>query len=298
MLGLLLVLSATGACGGGGGDPDPSGDPASGDGPPPQAQTVAVGSTFWHSGFEIEVVEATLTAPEEGFFGRISRTLTVPARFTNQGEGQTSFSAEIAAVTGGNAFPSCGTGLPQVPSGLTSDGEFCFLVPEDFDLLSSFLLVGRGTENQARVPLGPAGGDLVALAPHEAPLDGEISLELIDLTFTMVQLRADVPHSYSEVEQGRRSLWLHFDVTSRRSGNWTVRPDDFALILPGGSAAAAAGSQLVTLPGTDDGLVTEDLFVRFIVNDPVAGGYTLRFTAPSWFVDGGGATEGTFDFTL
>jgi hypothetical protein len=52
------------------------------------------------------------------------------------------------------------------------------------------------------------------------------------------------------------------------------------------------------LPGSEDGTTTPDLYLRFLVDDPPDGEYTLRFTAPSWFVGEDGVEEGTLAFTL
>lgn len=72
-----------------------------------------------------------------------------------------------------------------------------------------------------------------------------------------------------------------------------------ALMVDGNSSAiAAAGSGLGSLPGSDAGLDTSGLYVRFLIDDPPDGSYTLRFTPGSWFIPENGATEATFDFTL
>jgi hypothetical protein len=303
MVSLLPVLLVATACGGD--DPvDAQGPEDAGprgpSGPAAEAQALAVDGTFWHSGFQVEVVGATLSAVEENLLGQPRRQLTVAARFTNQGPDQRTFPAEVSVVAGGRSYPAATADLPPVPSGLATEGGFTFPVEVDIDLSSAYLLVGRAGEGQARVPIGPAGGELVALAPREVPLSGELSLELIDLTWTGADLRADVPATYSQVESGRLSLWLYFDVTSRRSGNWTIRLEDFAIILPSGSSVAAVGSEPTTLPGDDDGLETAGLYVRFLVDDPPEGEYTLRFTAPTWFRTSGSdaPTEATFSFTI
>lgn len=300
---LPMILAAMTACGGSPDGPEAAGDPDTGGSGPGGEVSRAVGATFWHSGFQVEVGQATLSAPEEQLSGQVTRTLTVAATFHNEGPDEREFDAQTAVVgADGNAqtlYPSA-SDLPRVPSGLSTAGMFGFLLPEDFDLDSAYLLVGWDGDNQARIPLGPGGGELVDLAPFEVDLTGEIALELIDLAFTGAEVRADVPESYTEVAEGQWSVWLYFDVTSRRSGNWNVRTEHFALSLPDGSAVAAVGSRLVGLPGDEEGQVTTDLFVRFLVPDPPQGTYTLRFQAPDWFVvEGSDApTEGTLDLTL
>jgi hypothetical protein len=297
---LLPVLLVVTACGGEDPVDQAIEEPGAPEGPAAEAQVLPVGQTFWHSGFQVEVLQANLSAVEENAFGQPSRQVTVDARFTNEGPDPRSFPAEFALVAGGSSYPGLGASLATVPSGLTSDGAFAFPVDVDIDMNAAYLLVGRGGEAQASVPIGPGGGQLIALAPQEVPVAGDLSLELIDLHITSADLRADVPATYTQVEQGKWALRLHFDVTSRKSGNWTIRVDDFALVLPSGSAVAAVGSDLSTLAGSDDGLATDGLYVRFLVDDPPAGEYTLRFTTPRWFRASGSdaETEGTFTFTL
>jgi hypothetical protein len=44
--------------------------------------------------------------------------------------------------------------------------------------------------------------------------------------------------------------------------------------------------------------VTSDLSIRFLVDNPASGEYTLRFTAGSWFIGSDEVAEGTFDFVI
>jgi hypothetical protein len=123
-------------------------------------------------------------------------------------------------------------------------------------------------------------------------------MELIDLTFNSGEIRADIPNSYSQVEAGSRGLTLSFDATSRKGGNWNILPQDFALILPGGSAVGVDGSKLASLPGSDVGVDTPGLSVRFLVDEMPTGDYILRFAPGNWFVGEDNVTEATFEFSI
>ncbi len=310
---LVTVLALGGAlvaaCGGGD-DPfevptdvaatTPAGETPADTDAPSGDQVFAINEEFWHIGFRVELGDGTLFTAEEGVFGtELAYLLSIDATFENLGTGQLFFDSDLVVVTPGDAYTARGSSdLPEVPGGLSSSGSLVFEVDEGFDPESAYLLVGAVDENQARVPLGAQGGELVDLAPSEPAAPGNISLELLDLTFTSAELRADVLWNHTELEEGKRALTLNFDVTSRRSGNWNIHAQDFALILPSGSAVGVDGSELASLQGSDEGLATTDLYVRFLVNDPVAGEYTLRFTPGSWFVGEDGVDEVTVTFDL
>jgi len=263
-------------------------------------QVFSINEEFWHIGFHVELGDGTLSTAEEGFFdSELVYLLSIDARFENLGTNQLSFDSALAVVTPGDAYPARGSSdLPDVPGGLSSSGSLVFEVDEDFDPESAYLLVGAADENRARVPLGAQGGELIDLAPSEPATPDNISLELIDLTFTSAELRADVLWNHTEVDAGKRALTLNFDATSRLGGNWNIFASNFALILPGGSGVGVDGSDLASLPGSDAGTSTTDLYVRFLVDAPVAGEYTLRFTPPNPFIGDDGVDEVTVTFDL
>jgi hypothetical protein len=264
-----------------------------------EPQQFSVNQEFWHSGFRVELSDGTYFNEENELRGTVRFFVSITASFENLGNDPTWFYAEMAIVWDGNSAPSLlSSDLPEVPSGLSSKGELHFEVDENFDPTSAQLIIGSRDENQAQVPLGPAGGELIALEPTEPPIDGSISLELIDLNFHSAELRADRLTSYTEIEAGKLALTLYFEATSRRSGNWNIFPQDFALILPSGSAVALDGSQLGSLPGSDSGVLTSDLYLRFLVENPPSGEYTLRFTPGSWFVGSDEVAEGNFTFVI
>jgi hypothetical protein len=139
------------------------------------------------------------------------------------------------------------------------------------------LLIGDGGEQQARVPLGADAGELVALEPTTIELEGMLSTSLVDLNVTSAELRADDPVNHKQVEKDKLALTIHFDAVSRKSGNWTIFPDEFLLDLPSGSSLSVDGALLGGLPGSDTGAETADRYVRFLVDDPPAGSYVLHF---------------------
>ena len=285
--------AGTGATGGSGGTAGTGGT-----GGASFERTFSVDQEFWHSGFHITILDGE-TFARETLDSRIIRYVSINARFENLGPNETFFSPEISLVQDGvAAIPAGDTDIPFVPSGLASSGVLAYIVEENFAVDSAQLIVGSNDVNQAIVPLSPQAGDLVSLEPADIPISGSISMELIDLSFNSGEIRADVPDSHSEIEAGSRGLTLSFDATSRRSGNWNILPQDFALILPGGSAVGVDGSELASLPGSDVGVDTPGLSVRFLVDEMTAGDYTLRFAPGAWFVGEDNVTEATFDFSI
>lgn len=266
--------------------------------PTMEEQAFTVGQEIWHSGFRIEFGEG-LSYQEERLSGDTLHYVSVDALFENLGEDEKILGSEINLVSNGVAAIQSGgrESFPIVPGGLSSAGTVEYIVEPGFDFDNAELVVGREGEQQARVPLG-SGGELVALAPAEVDLTGDLSMELIDIAFTSADLRYDIPINYEQAPEGKIALTINFDLTSRRDGNWNMFADDFALIVPDGTATAADGSLLNALPGSAAGTTTPDNYVRFLLDDPPAGDYTLRFTPSDPFIGEDGVTEATFDFTL
>ncbi|MGD2158657.1 MAG: hypothetical protein PVG32_17385 [Anaerolineales bacterium] len=262
-------------------------------------QQFSVDQEFWHSGFHIELGDGRFFATEDDLSGEISYFMSIAARFKNLGGFDTFFDGSVSLVTESGSVPALlSSELPSVPTGLSAEGEFIFAVDQEFDPESAQLLVGSSGENRAQIPLGTQGGDLITLEPTQPAISGSISMELIDLRFTSAELRADRLENYTQVEAGKLALTLYFDATSRKSGNWSIQPQNFALILPSGSSVGLDGSELASLPGSEAGTDTSDLFVRFLVDDPPTGSYTLRFTPGMWFIGEDGVEEASFEFTL
>ncbi len=302
--GLLALLVASGACGG---DDDDEATPTeaateepTGSETPDASEPVVVqvGETFWHSGFMVTVDQATYAATEDDL-GTVEWTVAIEATFENLGPDTGTFDAEMVLLAGGETWEdiSRDSDIPSVPGELRQDGTIIFIVDDTFDFEDASLQVGSADQNQAVVPLGAGGGDLVALEPEQPSVTGQIALELITLDFDGAELRADIPLTHGEMDDGKLHLTLDFSATSRKGGNWSINVTDFALTFSDGTSVPAFSGNNVSLPGNDSGLTTGDLFVGFEVDDPAAGEYTLRFTPGSWWIENGPA-EGEFSFTI
>ena len=309
-LGAFLVVFAMApvvACGGGGGDDlvapttDGTETDAGGDGGAFEEQAFSVAREFWHAGFFIELGDGRHFAIEDddAFAEDVRYFVSIEAFFENQGDDAARFDTETVLSEGGSFYePTSESDLPTIPGGLSGNGTFMFEVEEGFDLADATLIVGSGGEHRSEVPLGREAGEPITFEPRELTMAGQLSLELLDLTLSSGELRADRPVDHTQVDGGQLALTINLDALSRRAGNWTIRASDFALTLPGGSSVVPEGSGLESLPGSADGIPTAGLYVRFPVDEPAEGDYTLRVTAPSWFVGEDGVTQATVDFTL
>ena len=301
---LLTLLAASAACGGDDDEeatPTPAATEEPTGLPPAEASepvVVQVGETFWHSGFKVTVDQATYKGAEDDF-GDLEWAVAIDATFENLGPDTGAFDAEMVLLAGGDAWEDISTDsdIPSVPGELKQDGTIIFVVDDTFDFEEASLQVGSADQVQASVPLGSGAGELVPLEPGEAAVTGQIALELITLDFDGAQLRADLPLTHDEMDEGKLHLTLGFSATSRNSGNWSVNVTDFALTLPDGTSVPAFSGENVSLPGNASGTTTQDLTVGFEVDDPAAGDYTLRFTPGSWWIENG-PNVGEFSFSL
>ena len=306
---LVLLVAACGG-GAGGGPTGAPAEPTTGTLPTKAApsetptggledQAFAVGQHFWHSGFRVDVVDGEIASTTDQLSKKVTSVLTLSATLENLGADTGFFGPSLAITTSDNSYPAdeFANGVPDVPGGLKSRGTLVFLIDQDFDLASAELLVGDANENQARIPL-KSSGDAVRLEPRELPIGGALSMELVDLAFTSAGLRYDVPDRHRQVEKGKLSLTLNFDVLSRKGGSWNIGATDLALILPDGIAVAPNDIVIGPLPGSDAGILTTGRSARFLVDEMPAGDYTLRLSPGSWFVGADGVTEATFDFSI
>lgn len=267
----------------------------------PQAVAFSVGEEVWHSGFRIEVVEGAVTPEERGVFAtEIRYVLSLQLQVENLGSEAAFFGPEatVTANTGAYVWDAGFSLADDIPGGLTSGAEILLVVDEGFDPASATLIFGDADENRAVVPLGPGGDTAVRLEPSDVDVSGELTMELIDLIFDGGDLRYDRVERHRQVEAGKQALTLRFDILSRKDGNWSIFDNNFGLVLPDGRALAPDGSEIPNIPGSNAGVTTEGLSIRFLVDEGTSGDMTLRFTPGSWFVGDDGVEEATFVFTL
>lgn len=276
--------------------------------PSGEERSVEVGQTVWNFGFGIEVLSATLGPVTEGIGGDF-RPLVVRVQLTNRGPDDTSLRGTVLAVFddgSGGPLPAARTQTVwdldadlgvEVPSGGSGEGELRFGVSPDFDLDRAFLVFGDQEENEAIVPLGAGGPELVSLEPLVVEVAGEILMERFDLAIREVQISADNPHSYRSAPRGERRLYLYFDFTHRRDRDSSLGPPSFELVRPDGTGLEPAswGPSFTWLPPT----LNEGLWLRFpLPDEDVAGEYTLHFSPSRSFQGANEPDTHTLTFTV
>ena len=273
--------------------PTPLADPLDG-------RSFDVGASFWHSGFAVTIDAGTVEAQRDEDGQVTGHLLTLSGTFENLGDDAARFPPEVAVVQDTSTYArSQSVQFEDVPSGLVAEGQVAFDVDEDFDPDRAMLVVGAADQARAQVPLGPDAGALVALEPETVDVTGTLSVALLDMEVVGGELRWDVPQDHDQVEAGTRALTLSMTATSRKRGNWGTFADSFSLTTPDGTSVPADAAQLDSLPGNESGLTTQGQWVRFVVDEDVAGDLTLRMLLPDfWLGEDEDVAEASLEFTL
>jgi len=258
--------------------PSDAGAEASPTVPPPV--TVGVSKSFWHGGWKVTLVEATFATTIDDW-GIRTTGVSIEATFENLGDDDDVFNSHLVLAAGGKNYaePTSDQEIPEVPGKLLQTGKITFAVDPEFEFDDAVLIVGRPENNQATIPLGPAGGDFVSLEPREVSVAGQASSGRITISLNGGDLRADIPADHGEMKKGWLALTLRFSA-SMAQGNYVdanVMYDYFALTLPDGTSVAADDGPIESI---SQGTTLPDLFLRFGVRDPAQGAYTLRFKDP------------------
>ncbi|MEX2160101.1 MAG: hypothetical protein WEB04_11930 [Dehalococcoidia bacterium] len=296
LAGLSFALALT-ACGGG--DDTPAVTPTvEGEATPTEESaaaddTVQIDQSYWHAGFKVSLSEATLTDGDVG-----SPTVTIDATFENLGNTDATPDSQLALTSGANSYSSGSLeeDIPRVPAGLSSTGTIAFDVDEDFTFDDATLIVGNPQNNQAFVPLGPDGDELVSLLPREIPATGTVAAGAVTAHVTGAELRADLPNQHSEMEAGKLALTVRFDIdvgSGIQIGQGVFQGPNVALILPDGTAVAVRSdgvSGVNELLQGKEGTTISDLAVRFEVDEPSEG--TYAFVVRGAYGPGGTDVEG------
>jgi hypothetical protein len=301
LIASIALISA--ACGGGGGsDPtptveeeEPTEEPAS----EAEDETVQIDESFWHAGWKVTLGEATVTT---GDFG--ARTVTIDATFENLGTEPATFDSQLVLTSGGTAYSetTLDQDLPQVPGELTGDGTIAIRVDEEFTFDDATLTIGNPMNNQAVVPLGPGGDELVTLEPQEIAVSGPVTAGALTVNVERGELRADLPDQHSITEEGTLALTIYFTATPSAGimiGQGVLQAPNVALRLPDGTSVAVRDdgvSGVNELLQGKEGTTIPNLSVRFEVPEPAAGQYA--FIVRGAYGPGGAMVEDELPFEI
>lgn len=304
---LAIAIVAIAACGGGDDEDDstPTAEPTVEESPEEEdeeaeADSVTVDESFWHAGWKVTLGEATLTS-EAGGAGEVS----IAAEFENLGTDQATFDSQLLLTSSGNDYPDetfGGHDLPQVPGERTGEGSFNFAVDEEFTLEDATLIIGNAMNQQATVPIGPDGDDLVSLEPQEITAAGDVSAGAVTVTVERAELRADLPDRHSQMEEGKLALTVYFSVTPAggiQIGQGVFQSPNVALELPNGTTVAVISdgvSGVNELLQGREGTTISDLQVRFEVDEPADG--TYAFVVRGAYGPAGADVEGELAFVV
>jgi hypothetical protein len=245
--------------------PSPSPSAASG-----EQSTIRPAVTVWFAGFKATVDEVTLDTTAGSPSAQVAMT------FENTGEQAAAFDATVVLSSPGGSVEPASSDVPRVPAGTTGRGSYTFAPAEGFTLEEATLTFGRSGIQQASVPLG-SSAEPVTLEPTAIDVDGTVTGGQLTLDLTGGELRADVPSTHRQVDAGRLALTLTYDATFTAAkpeyfGSYAFAAENLALRLPDGTTISPDKASIELLGQSG---ASRDLFVRFEVDDPAAGSYTL-----------------------
>jgi hypothetical protein len=306
-IALAIAISIVIACGGGGDDeeedtptPEATAEETPEDDEQVAEDSVIVNQEFWHAGWKVTLGEATVAESDTG-----SGELFIEAEFENLGTDEATFDSQLLVTSGGNDYADEtfeGHDLPTVPGLRTGDGGFNFVIDEEFVLDEATLIVGNPANQQATVPIGSEGDDLVSLEPTEIEASGTATAGALTLNVERAVLRADLPDKHSQMKAGTLALTVYFSATPSSGiqiGQGVLQDPNVLLELPNGTSVAVISdgvSGVNELLQGKEGTTIPDLAVRFEVEEPAAGEYA--FVVRGKYGPGGADAEGKFVFTV
>jgi hypothetical protein len=305
-LALVVTVVAVVACGGGDDEEEETPTPEATAEETPEEdehigeESVIVEEAFWHAGWKVTLGEATLSEADAG-----SGELSIEAEFENLGTDEATFDSQLLVTSAGNDYADEtfeGHDLPTVPGLRTGDGSFNFRIDEEFDLDEATLIVGNPVNQQATVPIGPDGDDLVSLEPVDIAAAGTATAGAVTLTVERAQLRADLPDKHSEMKAGTLAMAVYFSATPATGiqiGQGVLQSQNVLLELPNGTSVAVISdgvSGVNELLQGKEGTTIPDLAVRFEVEEPAEGAYA--FVVRGKYGPGGSDAEGKFAFVV
>jgi len=303
---IAFALVAAAGCGGGDDEEDATPTPEAtaeetpeGDGQIGE-ESVIVDQAFWHAGWMVTLGEATLSASDTG-----GGELFIEAEFENLGTNEAIFDSQLLITSAGNDYADetfDGHDFPTVPGLRTGDGSFSFVVDDEFALDEATLIIGNPVNQQATVPIGPDGEDLVSLEPVDIAAAGTATAGAVTLTIERAQLRADLPEKHSEMKAGKLAMIVFFSASPGSGiqiGQGVLQSQNVLLELPDGTAVAVISdgvSGVNEMLQDKEGTTIPDLAVRFEVEEPVEGAYA--FVVRGNYGAGGADAEGRFAFVV
>jgi hypothetical protein len=245
--------------------------------PTPTTTTYQLGATIWYEGLILHVDDAVATLDERG--GPVELRI----RDENPGDDEGELDARIRLLVDATSTdpPAEATRESKVPS-VPAHGFVGALMTYELQGIPSVdkgvLLIGEDVNHVARIPLMPAGGDLVDLEPVALSLSGAGTAGDLRLTLRSGVRRWDLPDWSQELVAGLDALTLTYDVTYQGtfSGGFAFTGDNVRLRLSNGTVIGPrrdGHSQSIDLVGA--GKTKRGLFSRFEIPTGMTGRFGL-----------------------
>lgn len=240
---------------------------------------VDVGETAYYAGFDVQVGEVSFGFDPAGF-----RVALVSVTLTNRTPNDDRLQTAVEITSGGNTAVIDRDLTPEVPSGGAADGAFSLRLDPTFTIDDAVLLIGRADRQRAEIPLG-SSGTLVTREPQTVRAVGSGGDEISMITIDAVTVAWDSADPRGQAEPGQ--AYLHVEYTLDTDVETAVSRGSVVVVPDGGPPVEATiASTAQVEPGS------APLTASFLVADPVAGDYVLRYTERF------GRGEVEVDFTL
>jgi hypothetical protein len=245
--------------------------------PTPTTTTYQLGTTVWYEGLVIHVDDATATLDQRG------GPVEVRLRIENPGDDEGELDGRIRLLVDASTPdpPVEATRESKVPS-IPAHGIVGALMTYELQGIDSvakgIVLIGEDLQHVARIPLAPAGGDLVDLEPVPLAVSGAGTAGDLRLTLRSGVLRWDLPDWSEELPAGLDAVTLTYDVTylGTFSGGFPFTGDNIRLRLPDGTVIGPrrdGHSQSIELIGARS--TKRGLFSRFEIPSGTTGRFGL-----------------------
>lgn len=245
--------------------------------PTPTTTTYQLGATIWYEGLILHVDDAVATLDERG------GPVEIRIRVENPGDDEGELDGRIRLLVDAtsNDPPVEATRESKVPS-VPAHGFVGALMTYELQGIRSVdkgvILIGEDVNHVARIPLTPAGGDLVDFEPVALPLSGAGTAGDLRLTLRAGVRRWDLPDWSQELVASLDALTLTYDVTYQGtfSGGFAFTGDNVRLRLPNGTVIGPrrdGHSQSIELIGASK--TKRALFSRFEIPTGMKGRFGL-----------------------
>jgi hypothetical protein len=223
--------------------------------------------TAHYAGFDIDIEQVLIGFDLAGF-----AVAQVDAALTNGSTSSGRLDTLIVLESSGVTASVDRDNTPDVGAGATASGNWSLRLPPSFDAANAVLYIGRTDRVRVEVPLAdPAVA--VTLEPVVIADAGTAESDLAAIRLSRVTVAADTADPRAQSEPGSRFLVIDYELTSTEAT--AISDDVWMLNLPSGVTIAPVGASIASV---DAEVPTEGLTVTFVVDEPVAGEYVLRYT--------------------